>query len=142
MHRGMHRADHEDASRAAMTSSGGSPLTTHVLDTSTGTPAVDLPITLYVRDGAGRKDDDGGAWKRLAAGNTNSDGKLPDMLTQDQFLPAIYKLHFNTAAYFAQSNTKGFFPYVEVVFEIVDPYQHYHVPLLLSPFGYTTYRGS
>ncbi|XP_014673479.1 PREDICTED: 5-hydroxyisourate hydrolase-like isoform X3 [Priapulus caudatus] len=110
----------EDASRAAMTSSGGSPLTTHVLDTSTGTPAVDLPITL----------------------NTNSDGKLPDMLTQDQFLPAIYKLHFNTAAYFAQSNTKGFFPYVEVVFEIVDPYQHYHVPLLLSPFGYTTYRGS
>ncbi|NP_001161674.1 transthyretin-like protein [Saccoglossus kowalevskii] len=112
-----------------------SPLTTHVLDTALGRPAAELPITLYSRSPEM-------AWLKIAAGKTNQDGRCPGLLTQETFHNGVYKIHFDTGTYHKALDTPGFYPYVEVVFEIHDPNQHYHVPLLLSPFSYSTYRGS
>ncbi|KAK2162887.1 hypothetical protein LSH36_90g07058 [Paralvinella palmiformis] len=112
----------------------GSPLTTHILDTARGCPARNVPISLY------RRQNDG--WHLLANGATNNDGRCPGLLTQQQFTQGTYKLYFDTGAYYNMLDEKGFFPYVEVVFVINEPNQHYHVPLLLSPYSYSTYRGS
>nr|XP_054754139.1 uncharacterized protein LOC129260117 [Lytechinus pictus] len=111
-----------------------SPLTTHVLDTARGSPAANLRIEAYYIMA--------GQWKKIAEGQTNSDGRCPGLLTTDQFLPGVYKLYFDTGSYFTANDIKGFYPFVEIVFEIEDVNQHYHVPLLLSPFSYSTYRGS
>lgn len=111
-------------------------ITTHVLDTSIGKPAAEVPITLEKQDG-------GEAWERLGHGKTNSDGRLKDLLPDDQPLAAgLYRMTFYTGAYFATRDTDCFYPSVQVLFEIRDASAHYHVPLLLSPFGYSTYRGS
>ena len=84
----------------------------------------------------------GGNWSTVASGTTNADGRVPDLLVKDQKLdPGNYRLTFETAAYFKSLKTKAFYPHVTVVFEINDS-SHYHVPLLLSPYGYSTYRGS
>ncbi|XP_070553947.1 5-hydroxyisourate hydrolase-like [Ptychodera flava] len=112
-----------------------SPLTTHVLDTATGKPAANLAIRLLYR----RNENE---WDLITNGKTNSDGRCPGLLTKEQFPVGVYKMHFDTGAYHQSQNVQGFYPYVEIVFEIRDPSQHYHVPLLLSPFGYSTYRGS
>lgn len=112
-----------------------SPITTHVLDTARGCPAAGLPITLSQQAGDG--------WADKASGVTNADGRLSDPLLPEGGLEAAtYRMRFDTGAYFAASGTAGFYPYVEVVFTITAPAEHYHVPLLLSPFGYSTYRGS
>ncbi|XP_013417218.1 5-hydroxyisourate hydrolase-like isoform X2 [Lingula anatina] len=113
----------------------GNPLTTHVLDTARGSPAANLELTVSIKG-------QNGQWTDLITSSTNSDGRVPRLLTQDQFVPGTYKINFNTGGYFQQLGVEGFYPYVEVVFEIRDPQQHYHVPLLLSPYGYSTYRGS
>lgn len=111
--------------------SGG--ITTHVLDTSRGRPAEGVPVRLDVRM------DDG--WRSLGSSLTDRDGRAQDLFTGDP--PAgTYRLTFGTATYFAFNGVEGFYPLVEVVFEVRDPSQHHHVPLLLSPFGYSTYRGS
>ncbi|XP_022086777.1 5-hydroxyisourate hydrolase-like isoform X2 [Acanthaster planci] len=113
-----------------------SPLTTHVLDTALGRPARNLGIAVsYQRPNSQEFD-------LIAKGATNRDGRAPGLLTQDQFIAGVYKIKFDTGSYFKSINTTGFYPYVEVVFEIADPSQHYHVPLLLSPYSYSTYRGS
>ncbi|XP_074660479.1 5-hydroxyisourate hydrolase-like [Tubulanus polymorphus] len=112
------------------------PLTTHVLDTSIGKPANDLPIKLFY-------DTPNIGWKLLSEGKTNSDGRLPNLITDPgTFVKGTYKLYFDTASYFKQQNITGFYPYVDIVFEITSPGEHYHVPLLLNPYGYSTYRGS
>jgi 5-hydroxyisourate hydrolase / 2-oxo-4-hydroxy-4-carboxy-5-ureidoimidazoline decarboxylase len=111
-----------------------SQLTTHVLDTSIGRPGKDISIRLQ----AERE----GKWATLAQGVTNDDGRIPDLLAPERILPAsIYKLVFDTADYFQSQNVKGFYPAVEIQFSITDD-RHYHVPLLINPFGYSTYRGS
>ena len=111
-----------------------SQITTHVLDTASGKPAVGVPIHLY------QQNDDG--WQKLGCGITNSDGRVKG-LVDDGVLPGgIYRMHFDTKSYFLSSEIEGFYPYVDVVFELDDSGSHYHVPLLLSPFGYSTYRGS
>merc|ERR1712150_186488 len=112
-----------------------SPLTTHILDTAQGTPARNVSIELFLEDGKGQ-------WNLIASGNTNNDGRCPGLLTQEHFVAGIYKITFDTGSYFKQNNQKGFYPFVDVHFEIERPNEHYHVPLLLSPFGYSTYRGS
>lgn len=112
-----------------------SPITTHVLDTMRGKPAEAIRATLEKRIGS--------AWMKLAAGKTNADGRISDLLPADFVLSkGTYRMRFETAAYFKRIKAKAFYPYVEITFEIQEPTSHYHIPLLLSPFGYSTYRGS
>jgi 5-hydroxyisourate hydrolase len=111
-----------------------SPITSHVLDTARGRPAAGIPVLLDVeRDGA---------WQRIGSGVTNADGRVKDLLAVGALESGRYRVTFDTAGYFTTSGVTGFYPYVEVVFQIDTPDQHYHIPLLLSPFGYSTYRGS
>lgn len=111
-----------------------SQLTTHVLDTALGKPAVGLSIRL--------KHCVNGTWYTLAQGVTNKDGRVANFLPPEKYvLPGNYKMLFETNHYFRQQNIQGFYPKVEIDFTVTDD-SHYHVPLLLSPFGYSTYRGS
>ncbi|MFQ5744494.1 MAG: hydroxyisourate hydrolase [Acidobacteriota bacterium] len=113
-----------------------SAITTHVLDTSTGSPASGLSVTLH------RREDDG-EWAELAKGTTDEDGRIGDLLPEARAVrPGTYRLTFATRAYFESKALPAFYPLVQVTFTITDADQHYHVPLLLSPFGYSTYRGS
>lgn len=112
-----------------------SQITTHVLDTANGFPAEGITISLQRPLG---KDQ----WQDITSGTTNSDGRVPNFLDENKVLePGIYRMIFDTKSYFEQAGVKGFYPEVPVIFEIDDT-QHYHIPLLLSPFGYSTYRGS
>lgn len=104
-------------------------LSTHVLDATTGRPAVGVGVTLTDAAGA-----------TLARGATNDDGRIPAL--GDQLAAGVYRLRFDTAAYFASQGVTGFYPEIVIAFEIVDPASHHHVPVLLSPFAYSTYRGS
>lgn len=120
---------------SVINSSAGSPITTHVLDTALGRPAVGIAAVLefFVE----------GQWRPIGMGTTNSDGRIRDLLPAErQLTPGMYRLSFDTGSYFAATGTEGFYPYVLVVFELKSPETHYHVPLLLSPYGYSTYRGS
>lgn len=111
-------------------------ITTHILDTSSGKPAAGIPVILE------RKTHSSG-WQSVGEGLTDVDGRLRDLLSASEpFLPGHYRLIFDTGAYFAMRDIESFFPQVTIAFAVKDPQQHYHVPLLLSPFGYSTYRGS
>jgi len=112
-----------------------SPITTHVLDTSLGCPAEGIAVTLY------RIEKDGTCLE-IGQSVTNSDGRAADLLAGGKALVGTYRLGFETAAYFARSGRPSFYPRVDVHFEVTTEGGHYHVPLLLSPFGYSTYRGS
>jgi 5-hydroxyisourate hydrolase len=101
-------------------------LSTHVLDTGRGMPAAGVPVWLERRDDA--------TWVAVASGVTDSDGRLRDWVPDAAWGPAVYRLVFATGG--------EFFPEVAVVFRVTEPDRHHHVPLLLSPYGYTTYRGS
>ena len=112
-----------------------SAITTHILDTAQGRPAAGVPVTLEVEVAGG--------WELVAKGTTNKDGRIPDLVREEIILDAgVYRLIFDTARYFAAHEIEGFYPQVTIAFKLSDPVQHYHVPLLLSPFGYSTYRGS
>lgn len=112
-----------------------STISTHILDTAAGTPAEGVPITLEARDGD--------TWQRIGGGVTNHDGRVRDLLTErDQLTGGVYRMTFDTKTYFDRCDLAGFYPIVRVVFEVHAEDEHYHVPLLLSPFGYSTYRGS
>ena len=111
-----------------------SQLTTHVLDTSVGKPGQNISIRLQIPVN--------GVWQTIAQGITNADGRIGDLLPTEKNLAAgNYKLVFDTDSYFAAQKIKGFYPEVEIQFIIADN-THYHVPLLINPFGYSTYRGS
>ncbi|MFT7689150.1 MAG: 5-hydroxyisourate hydrolase [Candidatus Azotimanducaceae bacterium] len=111
-----------------------SQITTHVLDTSRGSPASKLAIALFRFENE--------SWESVATGITNSDGRIVDLLEQERVLPkGTYKLNFETQSYFDALGEKCFYPSVEIIFSIQDS-DHYHVPLLLSAYGYSTYRGS
>ena len=113
-----------------------STLSTHVLDTSAGRPAAGISLLLEARA------PDGG-WRALARGVTNDDGRVKDLLPAGTRLEAgVYRLTFDTAGYWRAKGTRGFYPDVVISFELQAPDEHYHVPLLLSPFGFSTYRGS
>jgi len=113
-----------------------SAITTHVLDISRGCPANGVPVRLELEAADG-------TWKQIGKGLTDADGRAKDLLASGFALHGgVYRLVFDTASYFATQNTEGFYREVSIVFTIRDPAQHYHVPLLLSPFGYSTYRGS
>lgn len=111
------------------------PLTTHVLDTARGHPAGGLAFELYERTVVGE-------FKKIESGATNEDGRGGFLLGSQLKAGTVYKIYFDTESYFAKIGSKGFYPYVEIVFRVDDPNHHYHVPLLLSNYGYSTYRGS
>jgi 5-hydroxyisourate hydrolase len=109
-----------------------STLSTHVLDTALGRPAAGVPVTLSRDDGA-----------TLGAGVTDDDGRVRTLLQAGQALGAgTYRLRFDVGAYFARGAREAFYPEVTVVFRVGATDEHYHVPLLVSPYGYSTYRGS
>ena len=111
-----------------------SQLTTHILDTSKGKPASGVTVILYY----GQND----SWDEMARGVTNADGRIPDLLPKDlSLIPGIYKLRFETKDYFDKNSVPCFYPYIEIICDIQTK-EHYHIPLLLNPFGYSTYRGS
>ena len=108
-------------------------LSTHVLDATSGRPASNVPLTLHRRAETG--------WEQVGEGVTDGDGRCRT-LAPEGLDAAIYRLVFETGAYFVASGQKGFYPEVSIVFEVTEPMRHHHVPLLLSPFAYSTYRGS
>jgi 5-hydroxyisourate hydrolase len=110
-------------------------ISTHILDTELGRPATEVAVSLArLMDGA---------WIVVNESTTDTDGRCKYLLPEGvALLAGIYRVHFATASYYTSKGLKGLYPYVEVVFEITDGGQHYHIPLLLTANGYTTYRGS
>ena len=112
-----------------------SAITTHVLDVARGRPAAGVPVTLESKGGGG--------WAVVGRGETDADGRLRDLAPADFALAAgEYRLTFDAGSYFAAAGAEGFYTEVVVSFVVRDAASHHHVPLLLSPYGYTTYRGS
>ncbi len=107
-------------------------ITTHVLDSATGRPAAGVDVTLERQ---------GGDWEHVASGTTNDDGRIGD-LGPEALASGTYRITFDTGAYFARTNTATFYPEVTITFVIDEDEKHYHVPILLSPFAFSTYRGS
>ena len=111
-------------------------ITTHILDVASGLPAAGISVTLERRT-------HGSGWETVATAMTNADGRIDNLNpAKEAFLTGHYRLHFDSGPYFALRNVESFFPQITISFVVKDAEQHYHVPLLLSPFGYTTYRGS
>ena len=108
-------------------------LSTHVLDATTGRPAAGVLVRL--------ERSAGGGWSAETQGQTGADGRLalPDGVGAS---PGVYRLTFGSGAYFSARGSASFYPEVTVTFEVTRPGDHYHVPLLLSPYAYSTYRGS
>jgi 5-hydroxyisourate hydrolase len=109
-------------------------ITTHVLDTSRGKPASGVAITLEKKGPSG--------FALVGQGSTDADGRLKTLLAEGALERAIYRITFDTGSYFAALGVEGFYPEASITFEVREPSEHYHVPLLLNPFGFSTYRGS
>jgi 5-hydroxyisourate hydrolase len=111
-------------------------ISTHVLDMARGHPAVGVAVELQVREAHV-------VWHYLAEATTDDDGRVADLLPEEHPLASgAYRLIFKTGDYFEKDAILPFYPDVTVAFEVRNPSQHYHVPLLISPYGFTTYRGS
>ena len=111
-----------------------SQLTTHILNTSQGRPAAGVAVFLYHLQNS--------HWVEITSGTTNEDGRIPELLPHSILLEhGQYKLQFAVAPYFEQQLIEAFYPSIEIIFK-VNSAEHYHVPLLLNPFGYSTYRGN
>jgi 5-hydroxyisourate hydrolase len=111
-------------------------ISTHVLDTAKGKPAPGVPVRLEFQDSSGK-------WSLLGSAKTDQDGRCAQLLPENKTLAeGVYRLAFDTATYFAASGENGLYPAVEILFRVRNGESHFHIPLLLSPNGYTTYRGS
>lgn len=108
-------------------------ISTHILDTTRGRPAAEVAVTL--------ERDEGGAWTAVGRGATDADGRVKGLL-EGQPPVGTYRISFAVADYFARLGTEAFYPAVSITFLVRSASEHYHVPLLLNPFGYSTYRGS
>ena len=106
-------------------------ISTHVLDAVAGAPAQGMALRLERTDG-----------ELVGTGRTNADGRCPELTEGLELEAGLYRMRFDTGAWFAERGTTTFYPTVELTFEVTDAAAHYHVPLLLSPFAYSTYRGS
>lgn len=109
-------------------------ITTHVLDTARGRPATGVKVVLSAVDGDG--------WRELSRAETDAEGRVLEFPGADSLKAAVYRLRFETRDYFRALGVESFYPHVEIAFDVGDPGEHYHVPLLVSPHGYSTYRGS
>jgi 5-hydroxyisourate hydrolase len=111
-------------------------ISTHVLDTALGQPASGVPVTLVRLETSGE-------WSRLASAKTDQDGRCLQLLPEAETLNAgTYRLAFDTGSYYAARKNTGLYPLVQITFEVRAGESHFHIPLLLSPNSYTTYRGS
>lgn len=111
-------------------------ISTHVLDLTHGKPAQAVPVRLEVREPSG-------AWRKVSYHQTDSDGRCLELLPDSENLvEGFYRLTFDTAVYFGSQGVLGLYPLVEITFQVRDGESRYHIPLLLNPNGYTTYRGS
>ncbi|XP_017292120.1 5-hydroxyisourate hydrolase b [Kryptolebias marmoratus] len=119
-----------------MSATESSPLSTHVLNTSDGVPGAKMALSLH------RLDSKLMIWTMISVGTTNEDGRCPGLISQEAFTPGMYKLRFETGSYWESLGQICFYPYVEVVFTIRELSQKLHLPLLMSRFSYSTYRGS
>ena len=111
-----------------------SSLSTHILDQGDGIPAVDVEVLLQQLTEGG--------WVQIGAGRTDADGRITDFGLEEPLSTGIFQLDFDTGDYFEKKGSSCFYPYVSVIFQMDDANQHYHVPLLLNRYGYSTYRGS
>lgn len=110
-------------------------ITTHVLDTAKGKPGKGIQVTLEKKNG--------NDYQKIGGGKTNDDGRLPGLLADNyQLESGIYRISFDTGSYYQSEGLKCFYPEASIVFEIENPTEHFHVPLLISGYGYSTYRGS
>jgi 5-hydroxyisourate hydrolase len=116
-------------------------ITTHVLDTAHGLPASGVPVVLEIRSADG--------WREIGRAETDADGRVRQLLPTGAasaegaaMIAGVYRLTFDTGTYFRAQGVEGFFPEASIVFHVRDAARHHHVPLLLSPYGYSTYRGS
>jgi 5-hydroxyisourate hydrolase len=110
-------------------------ISTHVLDTSRGRPASGVPVLLEIQGENG--------WREIDRALTDADGRVSQLLPEGSALTTgIYRLTFGIETYFRTQGIDGFYPEASIVFHVRDANLHHHVPLLLSPYGYTTYRGS
>jgi 5-hydroxyisourate hydrolase len=111
-------------------------VSTHVLDTAKGGPATDVPVRLERQERSGE-------WRVVSSARSDSDGRCGQLLSGGQELaPGTYRLTFDTASYFSAQGLSGLYPIVQVTFSVREGDAHFHIPLLLSPHGYTTYRGN
>ena len=111
-----------------------SPITTHMLDVSLGKPASGILCRL-------EKLASQNSWSEVGKGTTNSDGRIENLM-EGSLAKGVYRIEFLTKPYFDQKSTRSFYPSITVTFEVLNEQEHYHVPVLLSPFGFSTYRGS
>jgi 5-hydroxyisourate hydrolase len=111
-----------------------SAITTHVLDTSRGRPAVGFQVGLQLKSGD--------TWKTLGAGLTDANGRCAGLLGETALEKGTYRLLFNAGDYYRELHLDTLYSEISIVFEVSNPETHYHVPLLINPFGYSTYRGS
>jgi 5-hydroxyisourate hydrolase len=110
-------------------------ISTHVLDQTLGAPAAGVRVRL--------EREESGIWRELCAGETDADGRIRSVLpTESKLEPGRFRLGFETGAYFRAHGGDCFHPYVEIVFDVTDVSRSYHVPLLITPYSYSTYRGS
>jgi 5-hydroxyisourate hydrolase len=113
-------------------------ISTHILDTSLGRPAANVPVSLLeFRDDAA-----GGSWVRIGSAHTDQDGRCKTLLGDHALAATDYRLEFSVGEYFHRLRADSIYPYIHLVFRVGDPAQHYHIPLLVTANGYTTYRGS
>ncbi|KAI9471909.1 MAG: hydroxyisourate hydrolase [Benjaminiella poitrasii] len=114
-----------------------SPVTCHVLIASTGQPGQNIDVRIE------KLNQQSNDFTTLSTAQTNNDGRCPTLLPEGyQIEKGIYRVTFETKAFFSKFGQECFYPYVQITFELSNPEQHYHIPLLISPYSYTTYRGS
>jgi 5-hydroxyisourate hydrolase len=109
-------------------------ISTHILDLTRGKPASRVPVRLDRQEN--------GEWRPVKSALTDNDGRCGQLLPDDSFPPGLYRLHFDTENYFAGQKIKALYPAVDVTFQVRNGESQFHIPLLLSANGYTTYRGS
>ncbi|MBW3511955.1 hydroxyisourate hydrolase [Janthinobacterium sp. NKUCC06_STL] len=127
------------ASLSGMALAAANPLSVHILDLQSGLPTAGVTVTLEQKQGKGQDND----WKQLASGVTNAQGRIAAMYPVDAPMQAgDYRIVFKTGEHYARLKQETFFPEIPVQFHVEKTEQHYHIPLLLSPFGFSTYRGN